>query len=64
MRNILNIIAITVFYLAAASTFAAALPIPKPPSTGAKSFIIQDFGSGHILAEKNAELSVEPASIT
>ena len=64
MRNILNIIAITVFYLATASTFAAALPIPKPPSTGAKSFIIQDFGSGHILAEKNAELSVEPASIT
>ncbi|MDH3971520.1 MAG: D-alanyl-D-alanine carboxypeptidase [Gammaproteobacteria bacterium] len=40
------------------------MPIPKPPSTGAKSFIIQDFGSGHILAEKNAELSVEPASIT
>ena len=64
MRNILNIIAITVFYLATASTFAAALPIPKPPSTGAKSFIIQDFGSGNILAEKNAELSVEPASIT
>jgi len=64
MRNILNIIVLTVFYLAAASTFAAALPIPKPPSTGAKSFIIQDFGSGHILAEKNAELPVEPASIT
>ena len=42
----------------------AALPIPKAPSTGAKSFIIQDHGSGNVLAEKNSDVSVEPASIT
>ena len=64
MRNILIYIIIFVSYLVGASSFAAALPIPKPPSTGAKSFIIQDFESGHILAEKNADQSVEPASIT
>jgi D-alanyl-D-alanine carboxypeptidase (penicillin-binding protein 5/6) len=42
----------------------AAQPIPKPPSTGAKSFIIQDYGSGNILAEENSDVSVDPASIT
>jgi len=64
MRNILNKLVFFIFLLIATSTFAAPLPIPKPPSTGAKSFIIQDFESGNILAEKDAELPVEPASIT
>ncbi len=43
---------------------AASLPIPKPPSTGASAFIIQDFNSGKILAEDNSSEPVEPASIT
>jgi len=60
----LNKLVFFIFLLIATSTFAAPLPIPKPPSTGAKSFIIQDFESGNILAEKDAELPVEPASIT
>ena len=65
MRNRLIYIIFSVFYLATASALqAAALPIPKPPSTGAKAFIIQDFGSGRVLAENNSEQSVEPASIT
>ena len=42
----------------------AELPIPKAPSTGAKSFVIQDFNSGRIIAEENADAPVEPASIT
>ena len=64
MRNILISIAFIVFHLIATTALAAALPIPKPPSTGAKSFIIQDFESGRILAENNSDQSVEPASIT
>ncbi len=65
MRNRLIYIIFSIFYLAAASVLqAAALPIPKPPSTGAKAFIIQDFGSGRVLAENNSDQSVEPASIT
>ncbi|MGB5717128.1 MAG: D-alanyl-D-alanine carboxypeptidase family protein [Gammaproteobacteria bacterium] len=40
------------------------MPIPKAPSTGAKSYIIQDHGSGNVLAEENSDVSVEPASIT
>jgi len=43
---------------------AADLPIPKAPSTGAKAYVIQDFNSGRILAEENADSPVEPASIT
>jgi D-alanyl-D-alanine carboxypeptidase (penicillin-binding protein 5/6) len=43
---------------------ASTMPIPKAPSTGAKSFIIMDFDSGRVLAEENADQSYEPASIT
>ena len=64
MRNILIYITFIAAHLFAASTLAAPLPIPKAPSTGAKSFIIQDFESGRVLAEKDSDLSVEPASIT
>ena len=64
MRNTLIYIIFAAAHLFAASAFAAPLPIPKAPSTGAKSFIIQDFESGRVLAEKNADQPVEPASIT
>jgi len=64
MRNILIYIILIISHLVATSTLAAALPIPKAPSTGAKSFIVQDFDSGRVLAEKNADQPVEPASIT
>ena len=64
MRNILICLIFIISHLFAASTLAAPLPIPKAPSTGAKSFIIQDFESGRVLAEKDSDLSVEPASIT
>ncbi|NOR41143.1 MAG: serine-type D-Ala-D-Ala carboxypeptidase [Gammaproteobacteria bacterium] len=65
MHNRLIYIVISVFCLIATSSLqAAALPIPKPPSTGAKAFIIQDFESGRVLAENNSDKSVEPASIT
>ena len=43
---------------------AATMPIPKAPSSGAKSFIIMDFDSGRVIAEENADQSYDPASIT
>ena len=64
MYNYLFYIVFLSVQLFGASILQAALPIPKPPSTGAKSFIIQDYGSGNVLAEENSEVSVEPASIT
>jgi D-alanyl-D-alanine carboxypeptidase (penicillin-binding protein 5/6) len=64
MYKYLLYIAILLSQLLSASVLQAALPIPKPPSTGAKSYIILDYGSGNTLAEENADLPVDPASIT
>ena len=46
------------------STVGAAVPIPAPPQVAAKNFILVDASSSHVLAEKDADAQVEPASIT
>ncbi|HEV58628.1 MAG TPA: D-alanyl-D-alanine carboxypeptidase [Phycisphaerales bacterium] len=48
------------------SLSASASPtiIPAPPSVPATSYLLLDFHSGRVLAEKDAEMQVEPASIT
>lgn len=38
--------------------------IPAAPSIAAKSYILLDFNSGKVLAEKNAEIKLAPASLT
>jgi D-alanyl-D-alanine carboxypeptidase (penicillin-binding protein 5/6) len=58
--------------LAAAPAFAqtpvpnasSARPVPAAPQIGARSYILVDFNSERILVEHNADLRVEPASIT
>jgi D-alanyl-D-alanine carboxypeptidase (penicillin-binding protein 5/6) len=62
--RIIRIITLIPFFLAIAAAQAAPLPIPKPPSSGAKAFIIQDFNSKRVIAEQDSDASVEPASIT
>jgi len=42
----------------------AAVPIPAPPEVAAKNYILVDANSGRVLAEKEADVKVEPASIT
>lgn len=42
----------------------AAKPIPNPPDLDASSYFLVDFDSGRVLAEKNPDEQVEPASIT
>jgi D-alanyl-D-alanine carboxypeptidase (penicillin-binding protein 5/6) len=42
----------------------ASVPLPAAPQLNARSYILQDFQSGTILAEKDADLRVDPASIT
>ena len=47
--------------------FAASLhaqPIPAPPSTPSKSHILMDAATGRVLAEKNADEPLSPASLT
>jgi len=44
---------------------AEAITAPPPaPSIAAKGYVLQDFYSGTVLAEKNADTRLEPASLT
>ena len=43
---------------------AAAVPTPDPPQLGARGYLLIDYASGAILAEKNADQRMEPASLT
>jgi D-alanyl-D-alanine carboxypeptidase (penicillin-binding protein 5/6) len=56
--------AIFLSVLVSASSWAAPKPIPDPPSINASSYFLIDFDSGKLLAEKNPDDHVEPASIT
>ncbi|MGR6036181.1 MAG: D-alanyl-D-alanine carboxypeptidase family protein [Candidatus Nitrosoglobus sp.] len=40
------------------------LPIPAAPSLSARAYILEDFATGQILAESQADSRIEPASIT
>lgn len=42
----------------------SARPVPAAPQLGAKSYLLVDFNSERILVEHNADMRVEPASIT
>lgn len=42
----------------------AAMPVPAPPEVAAKNYLLLDFASGRVLAEKDADVQIEPASIT
>jgi serine-type D-Ala-D-Ala carboxypeptidase (penicillin-binding protein 5/6) len=44
--------------------FAAAKPVPNPPELNASSYYLVDVDSGRVLAEKDADKRIEPASIT
>ena len=46
------------------SVWAAAKPIPNPPALDATSYYLVDFDSGRVLAEKEPDKHIEPASIT
>jgi D-alanyl-D-alanine carboxypeptidase (penicillin-binding protein 5/6) len=59
--TLLSILAVLTIYISAAN---AAVPIPAPPQVAAKNYILVDANSGRVLAEKDADAQVEPASIT
>ena len=45
-------------------TQAHTAPIPKPPNPNVKSYVLMDYDSGMIIASKNPDLMLPPASIT
>lgn len=46
------------------SSFAAAPILPSPPTLDARAYLLLDYHSGEILAEKGIDDPVEPASLT
>ena len=46
------------------TVYAANILIPSAPSVAASSYFLIDFNSGRVLAEKNADEKLPPASLT
>ena len=63
MRSQLFSLLVVVFVLFAQCADAAR-PVPAPPSMAARGYLLMDASSGKILAEKNGDQPLEPASIT
>lgn len=71
MKKILALLLLTAPLIAFAAKPAAEAPIqPAAPvafgalNVAAKSFVLRDFQSGQVLVSQNADLKVEPASLT
>ena len=63
MKFIQSVI-LVLLMLVNASLLAISRPIPNAPEIDASSYILLEFNSAKILAEKNPDKKVEPASIT
>ena len=53
-----------IFALVLAFSLTAGAQMPQPPEIAARSYLLIDVPTGQVLAEKDAESSVEPASLT
>lgn len=58
------LVTVFAFFAVFASAANAAVPIPAPPQVAAKNYILVDANSDRVLAEKDADAPIEPASIT
>ncbi|MDH5728343.1 MAG: D-alanyl-D-alanine carboxypeptidase, partial [Gammaproteobacteria bacterium] len=61
MLTRLQILLFSSLLIVATTSYGA---IPKPPKLAAKAYILQDFHSGKVIASKNADQRIEPASLT
>lgn len=52
------------FTFSKANAEEAEILTPSPPTIAASSFILQDYNTGKVLAENNADVKVAPASLT
>ena len=62
--KIAKISCLILFTLLSTVAGATPKPVPEPPSLKADSYFLMDFDSGRVLAEKNPDKHIEPASIT
>jgi len=63
MRRLISVF-ICLFLVSLANTASSATLIPAVPKIKAKGYLLIDFHSGQVLAEKNADKRLEPASLT
>ena len=61
--NTLQITVAFVFFIISSQAFAT-VSVPSAPPLDAKSFILVDFDSNKVLAEKNTSAKLAPASLT
>ncbi|MEW8322764.1 MAG: D-alanyl-D-alanine carboxypeptidase family protein [Candidatus Thiodiazotropha taylori] len=62
-KQIYNLIASCLLALFTLSANAA-VPLPAPPEVSATGYLLVDFHSGKVLAERDADKRLEPASLT
>jgi len=62
--GLLRPLVVAVFCLAAAVDALAQAAVPKPPEIAARAYLLEDFASGAVLVEHNADERLEPASLT
>jgi D-alanyl-D-alanine carboxypeptidase (penicillin-binding protein 5/6) len=63
----ISIISATTLYAALSfsqSAHAESAQIAPPPSLAVKAYLLKDFNSGHVIATQNANMRIEPASLT
>ena len=60
MSKFIHVLILTLFWL----PLQAATPLPAPPEVDASGYILVDFLSGKVLAERGADQRLEPASLT
>lgn len=63
MRRLLAVFTLALFSLLTISSQAAML-VPATPKIKAKGYLLIDFNSGRVLAEKKSDQRMEPASLT
>jgi D-alanyl-D-alanine carboxypeptidase (penicillin-binding protein 5/6) len=63
IRRFTNLFLLLLFVLLSLQSQAATL-IPASPQINAKGYLLMDFNSGQILAEKKSDQRLEPASLT
>jgi len=64
MFKLIKLVMVSYFLLSVSAAYAVITPNPTAPNIAAKSYILQDFASGRVLAEENSEQRLPPASIT
>jgi D-alanyl-D-alanine carboxypeptidase (penicillin-binding protein 5/6) len=57
-------IAVVLFFVSVSFSAVGAQLVPDPPAIDADGYFLMDFSSGQVLAERNADQRMEPASLT